>query len=111
VDNDRNAPATRGDIQDAIEAMDNRFEGKLDAAEQRLEGKLDAAEQRILDKVATMIRDAETRLLEAFYTFAESNQKRLGESEREVAGLKERLGILEARMTGVEKRLNMPPQT
>jgi hypothetical protein len=60
-DHDRNAPANKGDVQDL---------------ESRIEGKLDASEQRILDHVGTLIRDAETRLLRAFYSFAETNQRR-----------------------------------
>jgi hypothetical protein len=59
---DHNAPATKGDLQDL---------------ESRIEGKLDASEQRVLDRVEIMIRDTETRLLQAFYSFAETNQKRL----------------------------------
>ncbi len=52
----------------------------LHALEQRIEGKLDASEQRMLDKVSEIVRDAETRILQAFYGFTE-----------------------------VEKRLNIPP--
>lgn len=93
--------------------LEARFDARLQNTEDRLtnrfDGKLDTMEQRILDQVRSMIHDSETRLLGAFYSFAESNQKRVGDSERDVAALKERLGILETRLTTVEKRLNMPP--
>jgi len=55
-DSDRNAPATRGDVKD----LESGFEGKLDACEQRM-----------LDAVQKMINDSETRLLSAFYNYAQ----------------------------------------
>ena len=45
----------------------------LAALETRLEGKLGA----LRDELTEAMRDSETRLLKAFYNFAESNQKRL----------------------------------
>ena len=62
-----------------------------------------------MDGIGEIVRDSETRLLNAFYTFAESNQKRPTENERDSSGLKDRLAIVESRLTEVEKRLNMPP--
>lgn len=59
--------------------------------------------------VVEVIRDSETKLLNAFYTFAESNQARLTANENETAALKQRIAILESRLTEVEKRLNLPP--
>ena len=56
------------------------------------------------------ISEMETKLLQAFYTYAESNQKRVAAIEIESAGLKSRLSSIEERLTHVEKRLNMPPQ-
>ena len=61
------------------------------------------------DELIEVIRDTETKLLRAFYNFAESNQKRLSEVERTDLGILERLGTIERRVTEVEKRLNMPP--
>jgi hypothetical protein len=55
MDNDRNAPATKGDLTDAVNGLEER--------------------------VMEAIHDSETRLLKAFYTFAETNQKRLAEGE------------------------------
>ena len=55
------------------------------------------------------IHDTETRLLRAFYDFAETNQKRLGEVERTGLVIFDRLATMERRITEVEKRLNMPP--
>jgi len=61
VHND-DAPATKGDLRSELAALDQRWEGKLDVRE-----------QRILDTVHGMIHDSETRLLQAFYGFAEAN--------------------------------------
>lgn len=56
-----------------------------------------------------MIHDSETRLLQTFCSFAETNQRRLTDAERESFALKDRLASVESRLTEVEKRLNMPP--
>ena len=84
---DSNAPATRGDIQQLRTDMNHQYRD-----------------------VVERISDSETKLLQAFYTYAESNQKRVAAIEMESAGLKSRLSTIEDRLTEVEKRLNMPPQ-
>src|SRR5215813_9331031 len=76
VPDDRNAPATKGDVQDVLEAM----------------------------------RDIQTELLKAFYNFARSNEARLTEAERESAAVKERLAIVESRLTELERRIAFPGQ-
>ncbi len=77
---DRNAPATKGDIADS--------------------------EDRVMER----LRDIETKLLNAFYGYAKSNDKRVLETEGNEAVLRSRLATLETRLTDVEHRLNMPPQ-
>jgi predicted nucleic acid-binding Zn-ribbon protein len=84
---DSNAPATKGDIQQLRTEMSHQY-----------------------DDLVERIADSETKLLQAFYTYAESNQKRVASIEMESAGLKSRLSTIEDRLTDVEKRLNMPPQ-
>jgi predicted nucleic acid-binding Zn-ribbon protein len=84
---DSNAPATKGDIQQLRTEMNHQY-----------------------NDLVERISDSETKLLQAFYTYAESNQKRVASIEMESAGLKSRLSTIEDRLTGVEKRLNMPPQ-
>lgn len=54
--------------------------------------------------------DMETRLLTAFYDFAQSFQKNLEQLHRTDYSLGERLAKLENRLLHVEKRLNMPPE-
>lgn len=94
---DRNAPATKGDIEDL------RGEMKEQAAMLRSEM------QHTHDELIERMADSETRLLDAFYSFAKSNQTRIFATEQESALLKERLGKLESRLMEVERRLNMPP--
>ena len=77
---DRNAPATKGDIADS--------------------------EYRVMER----LRDMETKLLNAFYGYAKSNDKRVLETEGNEAVLRSRVATLETRLTDVEHRLNMPPQ-
>jgi hypothetical protein len=77
---DRNAPATKGDIADS--------------------------EDRVMER----LRDIDTKLLNAFYGYAKSNDKRVLETEGNEAVLRSRLATLETRLTDVEHRLNMPPQ-
>jgi hypothetical protein len=53
--------------------------------------------------------DGETRLLKAFYDFAQTDQKRLTVVEDNENAFRSRLATLEDRVLNVEKRLNMPP--
>ncbi len=64
--------------------------------------------QHTHDALIESIADSETKLLKAFFSFAESNRARLTETERESAGLKDRLAILERRVFEVERKLNFP---
>ncbi|HEY4360138.1 MAG TPA: hypothetical protein VGN17_04195 [Bryobacteraceae bacterium] len=75
----QNQSVTQGELQAALEAQDQRFQGRLDAGE-----------QHILDRLAETVRESETRLLQAFYGFAESNEQR-------------------HRVLALEKRLNLSP--
>ena len=88
--NDRNAPATKGDLTDL---------------ETRLKGEMSEVEARLTEKM----RDMQTKLLHAFYGFAESVQSRFKAQDDTEAGLKQRLTVLEGRLLEVEKHLKMPP--
>ena len=94
---DRNAPATKGDIEDL------RSEMKEQIAMVRSEM------QHLHDDSVERARDTETRLLEAFYAFAKTNQARQSATDQETAAIKERLAIVESRLIDVERRLNTPP--
>jgi hypothetical protein len=92
--NDSNSPATKGDLI----ALEDRIR-------QSVKSDLTALEERLTEKW----RDMQTEVIRAFYGFADGNHKRVSEVERESAGLKDRLAIIESRLMEVEKRLNMPP--
>ena len=65
--------------------------------------------QHGFDDLKEAFRDGQTKLLKAFYSFAQTNQQRLSTVDVTTTGLLARLGTVEARLLEVEKRLNMPP--
>ena len=81
----------------------------LNALRDELREAISESERTLRDELIEVISDTETKLLRAFYNFAESNQKRLSEVERTDLGILERLATIERRVTEVEKRLNTPP--
>ncbi len=105
---DRNAPATKGDLADV------RVELKTEIADVKAELKTDIAQLRTemshqYHDLVERLSDTETRLLKAFCDFAQSNQKRMTELEGNEAAIRSRLATIEDRLLSVEKRLNMPP--
>ena len=94
---DKNAPATKGDLANLEEKFDQKFD-QLRA--EMNHGYADLAER---------MHDSETRLLKAFYDFAQSNQRRMTEIETSESSMRSRLATIEDRLLQVEKRLNMPP--
>jgi hypothetical protein len=62
-----------------------------------------------IQELRDQIRDSETKLLTAFYDFAQANQRRLSELEGSDGSLIRRVGSIEGRLLEVEKRLNIPP--
>ena len=101
MEND-NAPATRADLLNLENRLESRFKTLL-------EGRMDSQEERILGRVGTLIHESETRLLQAFYGFAEATNKRFNQIDGNVGIFLNRLGTLENRLLEVEKRLNLPP--
>ena len=63
------------------------------------------------DDLVETVRDSETKLLNAFCTFAQSNQQRMAQNEGNTTAVISRLATLESRVTQLEKRLNLPPAT
>jgi Mg2+ and Co2+ transporter CorA len=84
MEDDRNAPATKGDLADQ--------------------------ETRIVDRLTEAIRDAQTEVLKAFYGFAESNRQRLAQPEGNQGAIIARIGVLEDRMLELERKINFPQQ-
>jgi hypothetical protein len=91
---DLNAPATKGDLQEAVQGAVEQLRSEMNHQ---------------YDDLKETLRDSETKLLKAFYSFAESNHQRLAQVEGTTNGVIARLVTLETRILEVEKRLNMPP--
>jgi hypothetical protein len=64
--NDRNAPATKGDLED----LETSLKGDMSEVETRLKGEMSEIVARLTEKM----RDMQTELLHAFYGFTESVQ-------------------------------------
>jgi hypothetical protein len=94
----KDQPVTKSEMDASLRALEERFEGRLDALEQRL-----------TDRIVEAMRETETKLLQAFYAFAEANNKRLNHLDGNVAIFLNRLGTVESRLLEIEKRLNIPP--
>ena len=93
---DGHEPATKADLK---------------AVEEKLEEKIEMLRSEMNHGYADLketLRDNETKLLAAFYSFAESNQKRVAEIETESAAIKSRLATIEDRLLQVERRVNFP---
>jgi hypothetical protein len=60
-------------------------------------------------RIGQALHDTEARILQAFYGFAESTNKRLDQTDWNLAMSTDRLGTIESRLLEVEKRLNIPP--
>jgi hypothetical protein len=93
-DNDRNAPATKGDLFDLKEELRQEFSQGL---------------SNLRDELVEAIHDGQTELLRAFYGFTQTVQARFTEQDQTEAALKRRIGTLESRILEIEKRLNIPP--
>jgi len=104
-------PATKQDLIDLEQRLEGRSATKQDLSdlEQRLAFTLSDLEQRLAERFAEAVHNSETRLLKAFYGFTEATQKHFIDLDRSDSSLRERLGVLEVRLTEVERRLNTPP--
>jgi hypothetical protein len=92
-----NSPATKHDLEEL------RSDVKQDLEQLRSEV------NHVHDDLVERISDSETRLLQAFYSFADSNNKRLVQGEAATALVISRVTTLEDRVLQLEKRLNIPP--
>jgi hypothetical protein len=112
---DDTVPATKADLNELreslrveISAVRSDLESRFAGLELKLEQITAEANHRYDDLVERM-SDGETRLLNAFYAFAQSNQKRMVEMEGNEMALRSRMGTFESRLLEVERRLNIPP--
>jgi hypothetical protein len=101
MDDERTKPATKGDIQD--------LEVKILDLEVKILDQVDGKLQQHEDRLREAIRDSQTEVLRAFYSFSRTIQARFLELDQTDANVKRRMDALESRILDVEKRLNMPP--
>jgi hypothetical protein len=94
---DRNAPATKGDLAD----LDTRLSERIEM--------LRAEVQHGYNDLRETLRDSQTELLKAFYSFGQSNSKRFAELEGNEAAIRSRLGTIEDRLMELERRVITPP--
>src|SRR5437763_403224 len=104
---DRNTPATRGDIEDLRSEMKQQI-GTIRSEVQESASTLRSDMQHRHDDFIERANNGETRLLGAFYAFAQSNQERLTNAERDAASLKERMALYEQRLINLERKVNFP---
>jgi uncharacterized coiled-coil protein SlyX len=91
--------------------MDNGNEPatKQDIAQIRIEMKaMDGRMKAMEDRLIEALRDSQTELLKAFYSFTESNRQRVSQLEGNQGALITRIGTLEDRMTELERRVIFP---
>ncbi|HVW85491.1 MAG TPA: hypothetical protein VHB50_12460 [Bryobacteraceae bacterium] len=134
---DRNAPATKGDLTDLetrlterheqLRAEFNQLRGEFRQQHEQLRGEFRQQHERLrgemlerneqlrtevnhgYNDIVERIHDAQTALLTAFYSYAQGNNKRVTELEGNEGAFRSRLATLEDRMLEVERRLNIPP--
>ena len=82
--------ATLGDVMEALERLNSRF----DVFQGKMETDLAGVAESILSNV---------------FRLAEALQSRVSDLERSDANMKHRLAMLEERLTELEKKLNLPP--
>jgi hypothetical protein len=91
-------------IKGGLHGLETHFDQKIEALEVNWNHRHHALEHRLEEWVS----DMEGRIVTTVYRLMDGGNKRLTESERETAIIKERLAIIEDRLLGVEKRLDMP---
>jgi ElaB/YqjD/DUF883 family membrane-anchored ribosome-binding protein len=107
MDNDRNAPATRGDMQDLEARLEARLQG-LEARQNERHEMLRAEMGHSFDDLKETIRDTQTGLLKAFYSYTQSTDLKLSDSAASDANLRERLSVVERRITELERKVGFP---
>ena len=102
-------PATRQDIATLRSEMHEQSTAlRTEMHEQS--AMLRSEMQHMYDDLKEAIRDVQTEMLKAFYNYAQTNELRQRDVEAASHSTKDRLAVLESRVTEIERRLNMPPQ-
>ena len=83
--------------------------GSQPATKHEVEAAIKTAIDAAKDELLEAMRGSETKLLQAFYGYAKSNDGRVLEVEANEAVLRTRVATLESRVMEVERRLNISP--
>jgi hypothetical protein len=94
-------PATKQDLIELRNELRNEFRTGLE----QLRSEMNHGYNDLVERIT----DTETKLLKAFYSFAQTNNKRVAEVEGNEMALRSRVATIEDRLLEVEKRLNIPP--
>ena len=108
-----NEPATKQDLQLVGDQLRSEFRTMGDQLRSEFRTMGDQLRSEFLhgfDDLKEAIRDSQTELLKAFYSFTTSYQERLTQGEVTDAAITKRLGTLEARVTELERKINFPNQ-
>lgn len=103
--------AVRADVQ-AVQAEVQTVKADVQAVRKEVEafrGEVKTEIDAVVERLLEAVHDAETRVLNAFYGFAQTNQKRMTLLEGTDSNMVSRLGTIESRLLEIEKRLNIPP--
>ena len=87
----RDASATKGDLEDFKVEVNTRFE-------------------QFEHRIESLLEEMQGHILTSIYRLAESSQQRLTQAESNQSAFNVRLGTLEQRLTELEKRFGVPPR-
>jgi predicted S18 family serine protease len=104
--------ATKADVQAVtadVQSLRSEVRDDIRSLRSEVKAEIEAVENRVVERLLEAIQDAGTRVLNAFYGYAQTNQKRMALLEGTDSNMISRLGTIESRVLEIEKRLNMPP--
>jgi hypothetical protein len=97
--NDNDLPATKGDLNEVRNEM-HGLRSELKSDMQQLRADVQSDMQQLRDELIEKMREMQTEVLRAFYDWARPVETRL----RGVDELSTRLGLLEERVSAIERR-------
>ena len=104
---DPNGQVTRAEFHEALDSLEARLNERLDRFTQFIANEL--------EKLATKeyVHQVETNLLTAFHGYSTNQSVRMSKVQTDIASLtleaQTRLNNLDQRVTGIEKKLGLPP--
>jgi ElaB/YqjD/DUF883 family membrane-anchored ribosome-binding protein len=100
--------SVRSEVQ-AVNADVQSLRSEVQSVRSEVKAEIEAVETRVVERLLEAIQDAETRVLNAFYGYAQTTQKQMTLLEGTGSNLVSRVGTIESRVLEIERRLNIPP--